>query len=211
MSSADNIERAIAELNLTTRADTDKRILDDSYAALDKAVHKQQTMTDAGFWQKIIRIKYAAPAAIAAMILLAFSLFLNFRLEKSIGTEKIYGALNKVDNIHITTYRAGQTKPEQQVWASQSLGVKLFKTELDNQTQYTLWDTKNRIKMVRFLSSNAVQTEPITQLMLNQLEKSTAGPDDIVPFSDRNNIPAEAQWVRIDDREVAAAVSGAQA
>ncbi|MHC4437249.1 MAG: hypothetical protein ACYS3S_07815, partial [Planctomycetota bacterium] len=38
-----------------------------------------------------------------------------------------------------------------------------------------------------------------------------AGPDDIVPFSDRNNIPAEAQWVRIDDREVAAAVSGAQA
>ena len=34
MSSADNIEKAIAELNLTTKAETDKHILDDSYAAL---------------------------------------------------------------------------------------------------------------------------------------------------------------------------------
>jgi len=45
MSSADNIEREIAELNLTTRVGTDKRILDDAYAALGRAVHKQQPMT----------------------------------------------------------------------------------------------------------------------------------------------------------------------
>ena len=211
MSSADNIERAIAELNLTTKAETDKRILDDSYAALGKAVLKQQQMTVAGFWQKVIRNKYAVPAAIAAMILLAFSLFVDVQPEKAISTEKIYGALSKVENIYITTYRADQTSPDQQVWASETLGVKLLKTGLGSQSQYTLWDMKNRIKMVKFLSSNSVQTEPITQIMLTELEKSEVDSADMVPFSNRNDIPEEAQWGRIDDREVSVAVSGTKA
>jgi hypothetical protein len=210
MSSADNIERAIADLNLTTKADTDKRILDDSYAALGKAVHKQQ-MTGLGIWSMITRNRFAVPAAIAAMILLAFSLFINFRTDGAVNAERIYGALGKVGNIHITTYRAGQTSPDQQVWASEALGVKLFKTGLGNQAQYTLWDAKNSIKMVKFLSSNSIQTEPITQLMLTELEKSVANSADMVPFSDRDDIPNEAQWIHIEDIEVSSAIPGTKA
>jgi hypothetical protein len=211
MSSADNIERAIADLNLTTKAETDKRILEDSYAALGKAVHKQQPMTGVGIWKIVIRKRFAVPAAIAAIILLAFSLFINMGTDNAISAGKIYGALSQVENIHISTYRAGQTSPDRQVWASETLGVKLYKTELDNQAQYTLWDTKNKVKMVKFLSSNTIQTEPITQLMLTELEKSAADSADMVPFSDRNEIPREAQWVRIDDGETSVAVPGTKA
>ncbi len=211
MSSANNIEREIAELSLTTRAETDKRILDDSYAALGKVAHKQQPIKGTGVWSMAMRSRFAVPAAIAAMILLAFALFVNFRIDGAINTEKIYGALSEVENIHFSTYRAGQTSPDQQVWASETLGVKLLKTGLGNHAQYTLWDTKNRIKMVKFLSSNSIQTEPITQLMLTELEKSAANPADMVPFSDRDDIPEEAQWIRIDDREVSSAVPGTKA
>ena len=208
MSSADNIEQAIADLNLTTKAETDKRILEDSYAALGKAVHKQQ-MT--GIWSMITRNRFAMPAAIAAMILLAFSLFIHFRTDGAINAEKIYVALNKAENIHISTYRAGQTSPDQQVWASESLGVKLFKTGFGNEAQYTLWDMKNKIKMVKFLSSNSIRTEQITQSMLSELEKSAATSADIVPFSERDDIPKDAQWIRINDKEVSSAVSGTKA
>jgi hypothetical protein len=211
MSSADNIERSIAELNLTTRAETDRRILDDAYAALGKATHKKQQVTGVGFWRLVVQNRFAVPVAIAAMILLAFSLFINFRTDVAINAETIYRALSEVENVHITTYRAGQTSPDQQVWASESLGVKLLKTGFGNQAQYTLWDTKNRIKMVKFLSSNSIQTEPITQLMLTELEKSAANYADVVPFSDRDDIPQEAQWIRIDGREVSSAVSGTKA
>ena len=211
MSSADDIERSIAELNLATRAETDRRILDDAYAALGKATHKQQQMTGVGIWRLIVQSRFAVPTAIAAMILLAFSLFINFRTDVAINAETIYRALSDVENIHITTYRTGQTSPEQQVWASETLGVKLLKTGLGKQTQYTLWDMKNRIKMVKFLSSNSIQTEPITQSMLTELEKSTVNSADMVPFSDRNDIPQEAQWVRIDDREVSSVVPGTKA
>jgi len=211
MSSADNIERSIAELNLTTRAETDKRILDDAYAALGKAVHKQQPMTGIGVWRIVLRSRFAIPTAIAAMILLAFALFVNIRTERTIGIDGIFGALNKVENIHISKFQAGRSSPDQQVWASETLGVKLFKTEVGNQAQYTLWDTQNRVKMIKFLSTNSVQTVPITQQMLAELEKSTAGSADIVPFSDGNDIPGDADWTRIDDPRVSAAVPGTKA
>jgi hypothetical protein len=175
MSSADNIERAIADLNLTTKAETDKRILDDAYAALGKAVHKQQSKTGSGFWRMVVRSRFTVPAAIAAMILLAFALFVNFQTEKAVNIEGIYGALSEVENIHISKFQ------------------------------------QNRVKMIKYLSSNSVQTEPITQQMLAELEKSTAGSADMVPFSDGNDIPKEAQWNRIDDPEVLVAVPGTKA
>ena len=210
MSSADNIERAIAELNLTTRAETDKRILDDAYAALEKGAHKQQSMAAAGIWRMVMRSRFVVPTAIAAMILLAFALFIDIRTERAVNIETIYGALNEVENIHISKFQAGRTSPDQQVWASQTLGVKLFKTGINDQVQYTLWDTKNRVKMIKFLSSDSIQTEPITQQMLAELEKSaaTAG---MVPFSDGNDIPGDAHWSRIDDQALLTAVPGTKA
>jgi len=211
MSSADNIERAIAELNLTTRAETDKRILDDAYAALGKGVHKQQSMTGTGIWRMFVRSRFAVPAAIAATILLAFALFVNIRTEKAVNIKGIYGALSEVENIHISKFQMGRSSPDQQVWASQTLGVKLLKTGTNNQAQFTLWDIPNKVKMIRYLSSNSVQTEPITQQMLAEFEKSEAGSADMVPFPDGNDIPGDAQWSRLDDREVSAAVPGTKA
>jgi len=211
MSSADNIERAIADLNLTTRAETDKRILGDAYAALGKAVHKQQPTTDTGIWRLVVRSRFAVPGAIAATILLVFALSVNIRMGKVVDIEGIYGALSEVENIHLSKFQAGRTSPDQQVWACETMGVKLFKTELGNRSRYTLWDTQNRVKMIKFLSTNSVQTVSITQQMLAELEKSAAGPADMVPFSDRNDIPSDAQWNRIDDREVSAAIPGTKA
>lgn len=208
MSSEENIERAIAEMNLTTRVETDKRILDDAYAALGKAVRKQQQATRGQTWRRVLRNRFAVPAAIAAIILLAFALFFTMPAGKTVRIKGIYGALGKAGNIHISEFQAGRTVPEQQVWASENLGIKLFKIESGNQAQYTLWDTKNRFKMIKFLSSNAIQTEPITTQMLAELEKSAAGATNLLPFSNRNNIPKDAQWSRIDEQALSTAVPG---
>lgn len=207
MSSADNIERGIAKLQLTTRVETDKRIIDDAYAALNEAVRKQKPVKKIGVWKTLTINRFAAAAAIAAMILLVFSLFVRISRDNELSVAKINGALNQVENIHVTTYREGKTSPERQIWASQTLGVRLFKTEFDNQAQYTLWDLKNKVKMVKILSSSSIQTEPITQTMLNELEKSSVSFTDIVPLLDNNDIPKEAQWTNIDDRDVSGAPS----
>jgi hypothetical protein len=197
MSSEENIERAIAELNLTTGTETDRRILEDSYAALGKATHKRQKMPEGGIWRLVLRNRFAVSAAIAAMILLAFALFFTMQSGKTVQIRRIYAALNKAENIHILKFQGDQTVPDQQIWASEKLGVKLFKTEGGDQERYTLWDIKNRVKMTKFLSSNSIETEPITPQMLAELEKSAAGVTELFPFSNRNNIPEDAQWSRV--------------
>jgi hypothetical protein len=211
MSSEENIERSIAELNMTTGAETDRRILEDAYAALGKAAHKRQEMPEGGIWRLVLRNRFAVPAAIAAMILLAFALFFTMQPGKTVQVSGIYAALSKEGNIHISEFRAGRTVPDQQIWACEKLGVKLFKTEIDNQTQYTLWDAKNRVKMIKFLSSNYIQTEPITQQMLADFEKSAAGAADLIPFSNGKNIPEGAQWIRKDNQTISTAVPGTKA
>jgi hypothetical protein len=211
MSSADNIERSIAELNLTTRAETDKRILDDAYAALGRAVHKQQPTTDTGIWRMLVRSRFAVPAAIAAMIMISFALFLGTlkKLNKDTVTiEELCGTLGNAGNVCISTFQAGQTTPYQQVWTSQSMKMRLLKAGSGNQAQFALWDIPNEVKMTMYLST--VRTQPLTEQMLAELEKSVTPLSGISPFSYIRDIPEQARWNRISDSAVTVVVPGSE-
>jgi len=202
MSSLDDIERAIADLNLTTKAETDKRILDDSYAALSKAVHKQQQMTKIGIWSKVIRSRFAVPATVAAVIVISFVLFISTFNKNAVTIEELCRTLGRAGNICVSTFQTGETIPYQQVWTSQSMKMRLLKTGNGSQAQFALWDIPNKVKMTKFLSSDSVQTVPITQQMLDELEKSVTPLSGISPFSYMRDIPEQARWNRISDPEV---------
>ena len=208
MSFADNIERAIAELNLTTRAETDKRILGDAYAALSKAVHKQQSMTGTGIWRMVVRSRFAVPAAVAAMILISFVLFLGTLNKDTVTIEGLCGTLGGAGNVCISTFQAGETIPYQQVWTSQSMKMRLFKAGSGNQAQFALWDIPNKVKMTMYMS--AVQTQALTEQMLAELEKSVTPLSGIFPFSYMRDIPEQAQWSRISDPVAMVVVPGSE-
>lgn len=208
MNPADDIERAIAELHITTRAETDNRILDDAFAALRAAVHPQRPRIGTGVWRTIVVNRIAGPAAIAAVILIAFALFFRIPGRKPVNIKEIYGTLGRVENICISTFQADKAEPFQQVWTSQTLKIKLFKIGSKNQARFVLWDIPNKVRMIKYLSSNSVQTEALTNQMLAELEKSMPPFFGVVPFSDVNDVPEDAQWNHIDDRKVAAIVSG---
>jgi len=208
MNPADDIERSIAELHLTTKARTDKRILDDAFAALRDGLQSQRVRSGAGIWQTVLASRTARPVAAAAVILVALALLLS--IPRETGTIKeMYGTLGKVGNICVSTFQAGRTDPYQQVWTSQALKVKLFKVGSGEQAQFALWDGPNKVKMTVYLSS--VQTERLTDEMLAGLEKSVAPAQDVVPFSDVTRVPTDAQWKRVEDPEVAGALPGAKA
>jgi len=210
MNPADDLERAIERLQITTRAETDKHILNDAFAALGRFTQKPSREIGQGFWRMIMASRIAKPAAAAAVILVALALFFNIPTKKTVAMIKIYEALGKVGNICVSEFSAGETIPYREVWTSQMLKVKLFKSGGNNQVQYALWDIPNKVKMITYLSSQAVQTEPITEQMLAELEKSVAEPFEMVPFPDINNIPENAQWKHIDKSAVAVAVPGTE-
>jgi hypothetical protein len=208
MNPGDNIEHAIEQLHLTTKAEVDERILGDAFVALRGAVQKQPG-TVAGIWRTVVMNRIGAAAALAAVILVAFALFFGIPTRKAVTIKEIYGALGKTGNIHISTFQADRAEPHQQVWASQSLKVRLFKAGSGNQAQLTLWDISNKVKMIKYLSS--VRTEALTEQMLAELEEPVTRFSALVPFSGVNDVPEDARWNRIDNPEVAAIAPGTEA
>jgi len=208
MSPADDIERSIAELHLTTKSRTDERILDDAFAALRDGLQSPGVRNGEGIWQVVLASRITRPLAAAAVILVAVGLLLSIPKETS-TIQEMYGTLGKVGNICVSTFQAGSTDPYQQVWTSQTLKVKLFKVGSGGQAQFALWDCPNKVKMTMYLSS--VQTEKLTDEMLTDLAKSVVPAQDVVPFSDLRDIPPDTQWKRVEAPEVTVALPGAKA
>lgn len=210
MNPADNLERAIEKLRVTTKAETDKRILNDAFVALRAAAVIQPSGLGARLWRAAVTSRITWPAAAAAVILTGFAVFFGTLGKKPVAVGEIYAALGEVENVCISTFQAGETEPYQQVWTSQTLQVKVLRTGGRNQAQFALWDIPNRVKMIKYLSLNPVPTETITDGMLAELEKSMTVPAGLVPFSDAAEVPEDAQWNRVDDPEVKAVVPGAR-
>jgi len=208
MDPADNIERAIADLHLTTRTETDKRILDDAFSALHGAVHVQQTTAGTGIWRTFIKSRITVPAAAAAMIVISFALFFSTLSKDDVTVEELCGTLGRAGNVCVSAFKAGQTTPYQQAWTSQSMKMRLFKTGSGNQAQFALWDIPNEVKMTMYLST--VRTQPLTEQMLAELEKSVTPLSGISPFSYIRDIPGQARWNRISDPAVTVVVPGSE-
>jgi len=210
MNPADNIEHAIAQLHITTKAETDKHILDDAFAALRVGLQKRPIHAGVGAGRMGAIIRIAAPLAVAAVILLALTLLVNALFLRGATFAEIQKAFGRVENVCIATCRAGATEPFEQVWASQALKVKLFSSGTGNQAQFTLWDVSNKVKMMKFLSSESVPTEPITEQMLAELGKSVIASSDLFPFPDASAVPDDAQWNSVSDREARAVAPEAE-
>ena len=207
MNPADNIESAIEKLLITTTAETDKHILDDAFAALEKSAKKQSPYVGRSVWQRTLRIRIAELAAVAAVVLVIFALFFAISDAKAIKFHRLYEALGKVQNVCISSFVSGKTEPVQKVWASRTLSLKVQETE----NQAVLFDIPSRIRKVKDLSTNSVRTTLVSIDFIAKVEDSIAGSFGLLPFPDINDVPEGYQWNRVDDTHLAAIVPGTEA
>jgi hypothetical protein len=202
MNSADNIERRIEQLHISTGAETDKRILNDSFAALRMGLQQRQ----GGTWRLILSSRITGAAVAAAVILIAVTLLMSVPEKGSDTVEGFYRTLSSAGNICVSTFEAAQTSPHQQVWTSQSLKVRLFKAGSGDQARFALWDISSKVQMTMYLSE--VQTEPLTEERLAELEKSVVSFSGVAPFPDAKDVPERARWSRVNDPAVGALIPG---
>ena len=208
MEPADRIERAIEQLHMKTKAETDRRILDDAFAALLGSASRQPSRIEMGR-RPMPAIRWIAiPAAVAAMILIGLIMFEGFPLQKTASFEQIQTTLAKVDNICISTFRAGETEPFQQIWASKPLAVQLFKVGKGNRAQFTLWDVPNGTKKTKFVSSGHIQTETVAEPVPAELQRFETEFYGLIPVADANGVLADAQWNLLDEPEAADQIPG---
>jgi len=203
MNPADQIERTIGRLHITTRAETDKRILDDAFAALEKSAQKQSPDVGRSARRRTLRIRIAELAAVAAVILVVFALFFGTRLTETAALNEIYEALGKVQNVCIATFLPPANEPVQIEWVSQTLNIDMVRFS----ERFVLWDIPNKVQMIKYLSTGSITTTAITDEMLAKVEQAAGRRFGLVPFSDISNVSG-AQWSRVEDPEIEATVSG---
>jgi len=203
MNPADQIERTIERLHITTRAETDKRILEDAFAALEKTAQKQSPLVGRTARRRTLRIRIAKLAAIAAVILIVFALFFGIQAKKAIALSEVDKALGKVQNVCIASFTPPANKPVQIEWISQTLNIDMFRLG----EQFVLWDIPNKVKMIRYLSSDSVKTEMLSEEMLAKVEQAAGRRFGLVPFSDISGVSG-ARWSRVEESEVETTVSG---
>ncbi len=203
MNPTDRIERTIERLHLTTRTETDKRILDDAFAALEKSTRRQAPYIEYITPRRTLRIRIAELAAVAAVILVVFALFFGTRATKAVGLGEIYEALGKVENICIADFQPLANEPTQIQWISQTMNIDVIRSG----ERLVLWDIPNKVQMIKYLSSDTVQAEAISEEMLAKVEQAAGRRFGLIPFSDISHISG-AQWIRVEDSEIETTMSG---
>jgi len=202
MNPTDQIERTIERLHLTTGSETDKRILDDAFAALEKSAQKQSPHVGRSARRRALRIRIAELTAVAAVILVVFALFFGTPAKKAVRLGEIYEALERVENVCVATFQPPSNEPLRTEWVSQTLNIDMVRFG----EQFVLWDITNKIRMIKYLSSASLRTEAVSEEMLAKAEKAIHQKFGLLPFAYYKEAPEDAQWSRMDDTQVAAVV-----
>ena len=144
--------------------------------------------------------------AAAAMILIGVAFFFGTSAARAVDLDRIYKAVMRAPNIHITNFISGETGPERERWASRSLRMYMLKVG----QELTLWDFRAGSRKVKSFHNVAPKAVPLTETDAATAKKTINSPLDIMPFNNMSDVPADAKWDRVADDAVQAATLDCQ-
>lgn len=198
MTLADNTERIVEQMRLKTRAVTDERILKDAFTEFEKSAPYTRQMTI----RNNFVTKYAGIAAVAAVIVIIWSVYISHFDEKFAAPKQIYNDLAQNENFSISLYQANEEQPFRQIWTSKSLEMTLLKTSEQNIELLTLWDITRNNKMTSRTTASSIQTEKVPHnKMLDELEESLFYAFSLAHFKNISDIPGNAKWTQIQSQD----------
>jgi hypothetical protein len=153
---------------------------------------------------KKLKPLFKTAVAAAAVILIAVVLFRNIPTAKAVTLEKIYEAIEKVKNVHIASFAPDKKEPVQEIWVSRMANAYLLKTE----KELVLWDTGKGVRKSKQVDTAVTETVPLTAVSVADAEKKITGSLGLMPFYDMSDVPEDADWGRVADKDLEAAAKG---
>lgn len=210
MNSADSIERAIREFQITTKAETDRHILDDAFAAFEASAHRGAAGLTTSIWRSTALRRIAEVAAVAAAILIVFSVFFRTPPARDLTLPQISEALAQVRNVCVLKVAAPDEGVKQRIFGSRDLGLVLFETERPTDTEFVLWDVRNRLSKHKYQSRDVVRTERPSDEVLARFREYIDRNLELVPFSGLVQAADSHQWDRVEDAKAASILPGTE-
>jgi hypothetical protein len=147
---------------------------------------------------KKLKPLFKTAVAAAAVILIAVVLFRNIPTARAVTLERIYEAIEKIKNVHITSFTLPKKEPTQELWISKVLNTYMTRTE----EQLVFWDISNRVRKSKHLGTGLTEATSLTDDLVAGLEKKMSGSLGLLPFYDMSEIPKDADWSRVDNENV---------
>lgn len=135
--------------------------------------------------------------AAAAAILIAIALLLNIQPTKAVTIDKIYKAIEKANNVYIASFIPDKKEPIQELWVSRTLNIYMSRTG----KELVLWDLANKAGKTKHLDADLVETTPLSNELIAEVEKMITGSLGLMPFDEVSNIPEDAEWSRVAEDE----------
>ena len=145
-----------------------------------------------------------AGLAIAAAVLIVCALFINMPTAKGVTIRQIYEAIEKIKNVHISSFVPGKSEPIQERWVSRASNIYIVKTG----DQFVLWDLGNGLKKSKQTRNANIQTTRLSAEDSAWLERRVRGTLGLVPFDDISQIPPDAEWARVTEKQLESVVEG---
>ena len=140
--------------------------------------------------------------AAAAVISIAAVLLFNAPTAKAVTLAKIYGAIERIRNVHITRFAPYKTEPIQEKWVSRTLNIYMTKTG----KQCVLWDIDAGVTKMKYLDATKTEITKLTAENITDIDKKITGSFGLMPFSGISKIPKNADWSRTTNKDLEAAV-----
>jgi len=153
---------------------------------------------------KKLKPLFKTAVAAAAVILMAVVLFRNIPTARAVTLERIYEAIEKVKNVHITRFVPDKAEPIQEKWVSRTLNIYISKTG----RWLVLWDIPKGIKKSKQVDTAVTKTVPLTAVLIADAEEKITGSLGLMPFYDIPDIPENADWSRVAGEDLEAAAKG---
>ncbi|MBN1392779.1 MAG: hypothetical protein JW947_08265 [Sedimentisphaerales bacterium] len=153
---------------------------------------------------KILKPLFKAAVAAAAVLAIAAILLLNAPTARAVTLESIYEAIEKISNVHITSFVPDKRDPIQEQWVSRTARTYLLKTERGT----VLWDISNRVSKNKQTNSAITETVPLTAVLAADAEAKITGSLGLLPFYDMKDVPKDAEWSRAEDGDLEANTKG---
>ena len=150
------------------------------------------------------RIKPAIAAA--AVILIGLALFLGTPAATAVDLDRIYSAVNRAMNIHITRFVPDQTEPEREQWVSRSL--KIYMSRVGQ--ELTLWDLRAANKKIWSSHGAAPETVPLDEVEAEAVGEKMTTSLGIVPYDRMSGAPEGSKWSEVTDVLLEADTQGRQ-
>lgn len=148
--------------------------------------------------RKVSSVKFSPLLKAAAAVILFFfviNTFFNTPATGDVTIRRIYEAIEKINNVHISAFSPENGRIVQEKWISRSLNIYMTKT--DNLVVF--WDLGKARQRIRDINAGGTEDVNLTDDQVADIKSESDNSLALMPFQDLSLIPEDARWESVTD------------